>query len=677
MKINITLEVAPNEVPLATELLAVLRQLTDHVAVTNTGEPAADTQSSATAAGVSPPQLQAAAGFSSTPQHSGDNHLQHVHSGPPPPAAAPAGPATVSAVAPQLEQQAVASAPAGLAMPFPRGTTPQQQMHALISACEFQENQEALAQQLEAVVMDPSLGGPAVLFPSFCSIWISLALNPNLPAEERSAVPFVTMLRFLGPQLQVRFRDYIMRHLVKHLTTARPLNANRGEYYVHAEAFAALVSIEIVPMEGAIKTMCTLAKTAEKRGAAVTMLGKTVELAGHMILEKVPRETQELMRSTVASIVDEDFRYDVEYINSSMGWAPGGGGDGGGAHAAPAAQLRQLVPVRSIAGYHTEPIFALAVDTAHQQFVTGGKDSYLQVWTQEGQPLQKLELGDQYISSLDFHPRLNMLLCSCVSHNTNNRLRLGGFISSQPNGFECKGFVTLAGTAAVATVRALPGTNGFLTGETVAAGQGQLAAPVIRYWDMAAASSFEGAQPTQVFTGHASIATALRGVAADAHTFASGDKDGSLLLWDLRAPQHVGTFGAADATGRVKAHATMVTSIESSGHLVISGSTDSSVALWDIRQMGQPPLAKAAAENMTVLKLALNNSQSTVAISAVSSMRLLDISNPTAPVLSEPVVAAWPDGQPRSIYHELKWNEPLGLLIAVGKDKLVDMFTLA
>jgi hypothetical protein len=46
-------------------------------------------------------------------------------------------------------------------------------------------------------------------------------------------------------------------------------------------------------------------------------------------------------------------------------------------------------------------------------------------------------------------------------------------------------------------------------------------------------------------------------------------------------------------------------------------------------------------------------------------------------VLSEQVVAAWPDGQPRSIYHELKWNEPLGLLIAVGKDKLVDMFTLA
>jgi hypothetical protein len=37
--------------------------------------------------------------------------------------------------------------------------------------------------------------------------------------------------------------------LLKHLTTQRPPNAERGEFYVHAEAFAALVSIEIVPID--------------------------------------------------------------------------------------------------------------------------------------------------------------------------------------------------------------------------------------------------------------------------------------------------------------------------------------------------------------------------------------------------------------------------------------------
>jgi hypothetical protein len=47
------------------------------------------------------------------------------------------------------------------------------------------------------------------------------------------------------------------------------------------------------------------------------------------------------------------------------------------------------------------------------------------VWTQDGRPVQKLDLGDQYISSMDFHPRINMLLCSSVNQGTNT-LRLAG-----------------------------------------------------------------------------------------------------------------------------------------------------------------------------------------------------------------------------------------------------------
>lgn len=45
-------------------------------------------------------------------------------------------------------------------------------------------------------------------------------------------------------------------------------------------------------------------------------------------------------------------------------------------------------------------------------------------------------------------------------------------------------------------------------------------------------------------------------------------------------------------------------------------------------------------------------------------------------MLTAPVVAAWPDGRKRATYHDIKWNEPLGLLFAAGKDKLVDMYTL-
>lgn len=532
-------------------------------------------------------------------------------------------------------------------------------MLQLIAASEYTEHPDQLARQLQSIVEDPAHGGPAQAFPVFVDVWSSIALNPNLPAEERSAVPFVLLLQCMGQQFREKFRDRIMRDLLKHLTILRPVNANRSEYYVHAEAFAALVSIEIVPIEGAIQTMCTLAKNPEKRGAAITMLGKTVELAGHLIAEKVSAKTQDMMRATVGSITDQEFHYDVEYINGTMGWP------------AAAAAPRTLRPLRSIADAHKEMVFALAVDPAHQQFVSGGKDTFLRVWSQDGHPLQQLDLGDLYISAMDFHPRLSMLLASCINPQQ-QKLRLAGYTSGQPNGFGPKGMLQRDDMVAVAAVRALPETTGFVTGETILVDRAPVS--VVRYWDMAAAPSFTALQPAQTFRGgQGALPTALRGLAGEASLFVSGDKEGGMLLWDLRSPTNVGAFGAAGS----KAHASMITSIESGpGGLVISGSTEKAVALWDVRQLGQP-LSRVASPDMTVLKLALNPALNTVAISAVSGLRLVDITNRANPVLSAPLELAWPDGQRRATYHDIKWNEALNVLLAAGKDKLVDMYTLA
>lgn len=48
---------------------------------------------------------------------------------------------------------------------------------------------------------------------------------------------------------------------------------------------AVLAPTPVLPslLQGAVKTMVALAKADGKRGAAVTMLGKTVELAGHLV----------------------------------------------------------------------------------------------------------------------------------------------------------------------------------------------------------------------------------------------------------------------------------------------------------------------------------------------------------------------------------------------------------
>ncbi|PSC75543.1 guanine nucleotide-binding beta subunit [Micractinium conductrix] len=668
MRINIQLEVEPGEVPLATELLGVLRQLTDHVTVKTVGAADGTAATASTASRGPSPLPPAAASQPSTPANS-------VPSVSMPPAPSGAAAELQHAASGGLVAPAAAPPAAPPAVPFPPGTPPQQMMRELVQQSELAEHLEPLTHQLESIIREPAYGGVDVMFPQFVDIWSSIALYPSLCTLERSAVPFVMLLQAMSQTLRDKFRDRIMRDLLKHLTVVRPLNANRGEYYVHAEAFAALVSIEIVPIEGSIRTMCTLAKTAEKRGAAVTMLGKTVELAGHVIHEKVSPAVQELMRTTVAGITDQEFQYDVDFINNILGWSAGGAAPGG----VPAAgAARTLHPAHSIPDAHGEMIFALAVDAAHQQLVSCGKDSYIRVWSQDGQPLQTLGLEPNfYTSSVDFHPRLNMLLASCINNQVKTSLHLAGFTSGNPNGLVPQGKVRLPDMIALATVRALPDTNGFITGESVQSDPSTSQA-AIRFWDMAAASSFSSLQPTQTFRGHGSIATALRGVTGEASLFVSGDKDGSMLLWDLRAPTPVGGFGAPNPVGGAqKAHNMMVTSIESAGPIIISASTDKTVALWDVRRLNSQEVSRVHGENMTVLKLALNASQNMVAVSAISGLRLLDIANPAAPVLSDPLAFSWPDGRKRAAYHDVRWNEPLGLLYGAGKDKLIDMYTLA
>lgn len=56
-----------------------------------------------------------------------------------------------------------------------------------------------------------------------------------------------------------------------------------GQWTAHHGPHAASAAAAASATQGAIQTMCTLAKNPEKRGAAITMLGKTVELAGHLV----------------------------------------------------------------------------------------------------------------------------------------------------------------------------------------------------------------------------------------------------------------------------------------------------------------------------------------------------------------------------------------------------------
>jgi hypothetical protein len=145
-------------------------------------------------------------------------------------------------------------------------------------------------------------------------------------------------------------------------------------------------------------------KDAGKRAAAFTMLGKTIELSAILIQnaspDDLPVSVATELRDLVASIHDEAYKYDIAYIQEAMQWTlPGAGsvsngnGVGGGN-----AFKGELAPLATSSLGPGNAIFGIAVDAPHGQVVTGGKDTYLQVWSQDGEAIQKLDLNNQYVN---------------------------------------------------------------------------------------------------------------------------------------------------------------------------------------------------------------------------------------------------------------------------------------
>ncbi|GJP31688.1 hypothetical protein CLOM_g14742 [Closterium sp. NIES-68] len=120
---------------------------------------------------------------------------------------------------------------------------------------------------------------------------------------------------------KIKMRDTLIPKILKFLTIKRSPDASRAEFFVHAEAFAALVHLEFVSIQGAVTTILTLLRKPDNRCAAVTMLGKTVELCTpQLVAQGDPGKMGEL-RAAVMGLQEEAFRYDVNYVRDSLGWS--------------------------------------------------------------------------------------------------------------------------------------------------------------------------------------------------------------------------------------------------------------------------------------------------------------------------------------------------------------------
>jgi hypothetical protein len=119
------------------------------------------------------------------------------------------------------------------------------------------------------------------------------------------------------------------------------------EFFGYAEVFAALVKLEFVSIPGAVTTISTLLQKPENRSAAITMLGKTVELCLPLLKEKCDvvqlnnlrlalyqvsiiilnkhkrkqkRTSQIILIFVLLQVTESFFAYDIKYVCENMGW---------------------------------------------------------------------------------------------------------------------------------------------------------------------------------------------------------------------------------------------------------------------------------------------------------------------------------------------------------------------
>lgn len=143
---------------------------------------------------------------------------------------------------------------------------------------------------------------------------------PTGSAPQPSSLLYVFLLSRLAEPYRSKLRDSLVPAILKFLTVKRPLDCDRREFFAHAEAFAALVKLEFVSVTGAVTTVTTLLREADTRCAAITMLGKTVELCLTLLAEKCDPVQLAALRQALRSVSDDTFRYDISYIQENMGW---------------------------------------------------------------------------------------------------------------------------------------------------------------------------------------------------------------------------------------------------------------------------------------------------------------------------------------------------------------------
>lgn len=576
---------------------------------------------------------------------------------------------------------------------------------ALVARLDDPAQLESVAAEVALLLQEGGGGlpseGPSQVVSEFFGAFSAVVFNQELVARQQSIVPYMYLLLRLPDNAKSRIRETLIPRVLKYLTLKRPVDASRMDFFAHAEAFAALVRMEFVSITGAVTTIATLLRKPETRCAAITMLGKTVELCLVQLTEIRDEGVLTELMSALQTVTEDAFQYDVNYVKDSLGWNhmpkqdAHGSSHHEGAHgdAALAASTGVLRAVDSFVG-HRDQIFAMCYDEEQAQLVSGGKEGTLIVWSSEGQIVETVDMGHHYACSLDIHPTMHSLLVCGVTKEDAGAAAAAGNKSlmaprvvcygSTGHGWEEQGSVVKETAKLVSCIKAMgvEGEHAFVTGETIESstpsGQGGRLQERVCYYDLNTAPNFASLQPVRQYNEHEGLITSLALYPPNPNLFFSGSRDCTVRAWDRRAASSVGLFGKMAASGRIQAHDMMITCLDAlDATTIVSAGMDARVLRWDFRtlssQGGSSPVSVLAPDDSAVLKVALGGPPSCAAVSTLRGLYIVNLAPPSP--FARPA-EVFSDGRRVGRYHDLIWDHSRKILYAAGDAMRVDCYRL-
>ncbi|MEW5298650.1 MAG: hypothetical protein WDW38_000603 [Sanguina aurantia] len=718
MKISIELEIGADELPLASELLKTLRLLTEHVRIKATQAPAL---AFAPATAAAYPTLDQP-GVHSQPQLGYNNNngapgypqqqqpQQHQQPQPQAPIQAPQQQMPPAPAAPSFSAPAIPDIP-------PPSMTPMQ-VPAVPAALTRQEapcgmelfdpmirrladvNQlMPVASEVAATLLDASLGTVKDLAAGFLEAFCAFVFSVDAVNSGQSVLPFMAVIPVIcqDPICNKSLKTQTIAKVLSPLNMTRSVSADRTEFFCQAEAFAFLVRNDIIGLDGAVETMTRMIRRPNTRAAAVTMLGKTLELCSDKLLHSCSPEKLQKLVKALTLVVEPEFAYDITWCNSIvLGWNLDSNGRTLNGSLATASAL-----TASNALYgHTDEVLSLSAEYGNHCMISGGKDDDLIVWGRDCKEASRIALRD-YVTAMDVHPRNGMLIAGTVGRTGTEVSRGGSRVLAPPAyhffdtktgfsrmghttppgrtfigclsamGADCDEFVagetTGNGQRSPSALRHIPPTNTRPSADAASAVQGEL----VSYYDMSQ-GDLRNLQPVHVWADHTSLVSSVTNFIALPDLVASGSSDGSIRVWDRRSKDCAGLLGGGPL------HQGIITTIVASSTLIASTGTDGFMNLWDLRQLSsQGPdvaaLASVSIDGCAILKMALAGSPLR---EHRRRLYFVNLANPTNPTIT----AATPfnDGRARSAYNNIKWaaGQPLLYAIAGGQSE-IDVYTLS